>query len=144
MNRQEVFDKVVRGAAKQRRKSTSRDNGLGGCVYENSRGDRCFIGMLFTGPVPTIMGGASHTEVIAALQRDGYQIAIDPKEAPFPFDNMHYRPKHQGDIHFLDSLQCVHDANEPREWPGELRRFAQRWKLDEKVVMEVDWGELLP
>lgn len=116
MNKQEVFDKVVKHLLTQNAKAQKNyiwdgatyDKGI--CMYRGNEGRMCAVGCLITDEAysPDIEGYAADTEeVLNALRNSGIEI-----------DNT--------DAQFLYEIQQIHDYSAVDVWDKVLIEFADR------------------
>ena len=112
LSRQEIFNKVVIHARKQR--DTSLDT-KGYCSYRGLANSRCFIGALITnkeynkGMEGKSIDGLFNSEYCSNLNRCGLSIE---------------------DFKFLKELQNIHDLWQPCEWEKRFEHFAETFELD--------------
>ena len=121
LTRQEVFDKVVIGARKQRKHSkTSSRGGISTiCKYHTDTGLKCFIGMLISDNL--------------------YHKNMEGRPVNELFDHFPYKMEEAGlnekDAQFYMRLQAIHDARTPvRSWERAFEVFAKKWDL--KITKE--------
>lgn len=109
MNRQEVFDKVTSHLLTQNKPSEDEDKE--NCLYRSSEGLKCAIGCL----IPDEL----YTPKLEGITVDHLPenilnfIGIESKE----------------DLHFMKSLQVIHDFCHVIRWKSELKKFASEYGL---------------
>lgn len=110
MNRQEIFNKVVKHLLTQNERAVDKD---GFCSYKTHNGLKCAIGALIPDGHP-----AQHASCSVSMS---FFAEYDLKE--------YLCIKDESDVSFLWALQRIHDGREPYEWDEALRDFAVRNEL---------------
>lgn len=112
---QEVFTKVKTHLLKQNEKSEIFGRGV--CAYRGDRDRKCAAGVLITdeaylpemeGKRISTMYHTGHERFRSALQQSGIN---------------------DSNIHIISDLQDVHDGFPPHMWENELKRIAEKYKL---------------
>ena len=122
MTKQEMFDTICIGAAKQKCRGT---DSAGNCMFLTELGNKCFIGMLMT------------DKELGTLQ-DNNELDIDDIIHGYEFENFT-----EDDLSFLKDLQNVHDTS----WflntlQNRMKNFCLKHNLNsEKVNLIKEWGD---
>lgn len=125
MNKQEVFDRVVKHLLTQNKKSWSDE--IYDCAYRNNEGLKCAIGCLISDEnyYPELERYCIDSkELQNAIIKSGIRLKIDNDDI--------YDPN--GDLLFLYELQKIHDNFEPDTWPKKLFEHAKKWELNEEKI----------
>ena len=113
MNMQDAFDIVVKESRKQKIKCID----IGGkCVYRNSIGQKCFIGMLMSDEVYINLTTENRSASIFKIFNTQKGLL---EEGGFNFE----------DRHFYQDLQALHDRYDSCFWETEFRIFARKYGL---------------
>lgn len=115
MNRQKVFDKVVRHLLKQGRKS----HNTSGCKYRMTSCNttlKCAIGCLIT-------------KRNYKKELEGYPVCNSAVNMAIQHSLGLKKLLSENDAHFLQGLQCIHDLKYPITWSECLKQFAEKNKL---------------
>lgn len=139
MDRQGIFDKVVKHLLTQNRKAQA-DTMMGRtmCMYLTPDGNKCAIGCL----IPDGHPGQSQEGTVHDLFKAHPDLAemlgayLDTEGAYFyksdrDFEEIIDPPrddKHR-DVSFLSELQKIHDYTSVANWPSQLQAHAERWGL---------------
>lgn len=110
MTYQEIFNKVVAHADKQKEQCQRKFDGL--CLYRGPNGKSCFIGAL--------------------IKDEDYKEEMENKSVSRLFTNKLLPRDYFGEnieLGFLEELQDIHDINSPNEWQSRFERFAKKYDL---------------
>ena len=120
MTKQEMFDTVCIGAAKQKCRGT---DSAGNCLYLTESGNKCFIGMLMT------------DKELETLKDSPYDIGRLLNK--YTFENFEV-----DDVTFLEDLQDVHDTSRTLgTLQKRMKNFCLKHNLNsEKVNLIKEWG----
>ena len=100
LTKQQIFDRVVAHARKQKQKSESR----GSCLYRGPNGTKCFAGIFI--PDSQYAEQIEGTTFVCLLY--GTVPEIDPS-----------------DFRFVEKLQEIHDRYEVEEWESKFEYMAE-------------------
>ena len=106
--RQEIFDKVVKHARKQGKKSVRSDN-ENACMYRAEDGSKCFVG--------AIIPDSEYSEELENLSIDDI-VAIGLLDFY--------------DTEFLQDLQSIHDDCDIDQWGKQFSMLAEKYGLEYK------------
>lgn len=122
---QEVFDAVVRHAAKMPQQSkfaVNHEHEMPFCAYRGADGNACFVGCLLTDdeaePIDELTVEGAGGSVRDAQKKDLLPRRLEPQ------------------VELLAQLQPIHDDFRPDQWEVELRLFASKNGLNGDAINE--------
>lgn len=114
MNKQEIFNMIVKKARIQNKKSMNGSS----CVYRGVEGSCCFIGFL----IPDKKYRFEMEDVAASHL---------PRQFPELMEDIFPDDLYEEDAErFVDGLQVIHDKITIDEWEERFAMFAEKWEME--------------
>ncbi len=115
MNKQEMFNAIVKFAFRQNKGSFSRNHT---CAYRGENNTCCFIGALIPDNLYNVFMEEKSVSYMLKVNSEIHKFIV-------PSDIKHEAER----IDFLGDLQQIHDSRSVDEWNYEFKEFASRFGL---------------